>query len=85
MIKERNYTARFVIEANWTRMERPSVFAQARDRRLLGLAMSWLLANPLVSCVITGATTAQQIDENVRSSTWTLTGDDLAEIDALSA
>jgi aryl-alcohol dehydrogenase-like predicted oxidoreductase len=83
-IKERNYADRFVTEANWTRLERLAEFAQARGHRLLDLAMSWLLANPLVSCVIVGATKAEQLAENARAGNWALTREELAEIDRIS-
>jgi aryl-alcohol dehydrogenase-like predicted oxidoreductase len=83
-IRERNYTARFVTEANWARLEKLSAFAQARGHRPLELAMSWLLANPLVSCVIAGATTPEQIEENVRAASWALTRDELEEIDKIT-
>jgi aryl-alcohol dehydrogenase-like predicted oxidoreductase len=82
-IKERDYPGRFVTQANWTRIERLTAFAQARGHRLLELAMSWLLANPLVSCVIVGATKAEQLQENVRASNWPLTREELDEIDPL--
>jgi aryl-alcohol dehydrogenase-like predicted oxidoreductase len=82
-ITERNYADRFVTEANWTRLERLAEFAQARGHRLLELAMSWLLANPAVSCVIVGATKAEQLADNVRAGNWALTREELAEIDSL--
>jgi aryl-alcohol dehydrogenase-like predicted oxidoreductase len=84
-IKERNYAGRFVTEENWTRMERLNAFAQARGHRLLELAMSWLVASPLVSCVIAGATKAEQVEENVQAAAWALTREEMDEIDKLSA
>jgi aryl-alcohol dehydrogenase-like predicted oxidoreductase len=36
--------------------------------------MSWLIANPLAACAIVGATTAAQVEENVRAAGWALTG-----------
>jgi aryl-alcohol dehydrogenase-like predicted oxidoreductase len=82
-IKDRDYAGRFVTEANWTRLERLTAFAEQRGHRLLELAMSWLIANPLVACVIAGATKAEQVEENVRAATWVLTREELEEIDKL--
>jgi len=82
-IKDRDYAGRFVTEANWTRLERLTGFAEARGHRLLELAMSWLMANPLVSCVIAGATKAEQVEENVQAATWALTRAEMEEIDRL--
>ena len=60
-------------------------FAKARGRTLLELAFSWLAAKPVVSSVIAGATKPEQLEANVRATEWTLTPEDLAEIDAITA
>jgi aryl-alcohol dehydrogenase-like predicted oxidoreductase len=60
-----------------------TVFAQARGHRLIELAMSWLVANPLVACAIVGATKPEQVEENVRAAGWALTREDMGEIDRL--
>ncbi|MFT7773801.1 aldo/keto reductase [Roseateles sp.] len=58
--------------------------AQARGHTLLELAVAWLLAQPVVGSVITGATSAAQVDANVAAgSAWTLSAADLADIDAV--
>lgn len=46
------------------------------------LAITWLAAQPTVVSVIAGATRPEQVAENVRAAAWTLSADDLAEIDA---
>lgn len=57
-------------------------FAESRGHSLLELAMSWLLRPPIVASVIAGATTAEQVRENVRAAeTWRLTEAELAEVD----
>jgi aryl-alcohol dehydrogenase-like predicted oxidoreductase len=82
-IKDRDYAGRFATEANWERIARLSALAQARGHSLLELAMSWLVVNPLVSCIIAGATRAEQVEENVRAAGWALTREELEEIDRL--
>jgi aryl-alcohol dehydrogenase-like predicted oxidoreductase len=82
-VKDRDYAAEFINEANWSRLERLTAFAQARGHWLIELAMSWLLANPLVACAIVGATTAEQVEENVRAAGWALTGAEMDEVDRL--
>lgn len=49
------------------------------------LALAWVLRQPGVSSVITGATNASQVAENVKASDVTLTPDVLARIDAIMA
>jgi len=51
---------------------------------MLELAVSWLAAQPQVASVICGATHPEQVSENVRASSWKLTGDELAEVDKLT-
>jgi aryl-alcohol dehydrogenase-like predicted oxidoreductase len=59
-------------------------FCRARGHTLLELAVSWLAAQPAVSSVICGATKPEQVEQNVKAASWTLTADDLAEVDALT-
>lgn len=58
-------------------------FAETRGRSILQLAFAWLLAQPVVSSVIAGATSPTQVAANAASCDWRLTPADLAEIDAL--
>ena len=58
-------------------------FAGERGRALVELAIAWLLANPLVSSVIAGATKPEQLDANARASGWRLTQDEMRELDSI--
>jgi aryl-alcohol dehydrogenase-like predicted oxidoreductase len=60
-------------------------FARERGHTLLELAFSWLVARPQVSSVIAGATSVEQIEQNVKAIGWKLGADDLAAIDAITA
>ncbi|WP_116597421.1 aldo/keto reductase [Primorskyibacter marinus] len=64
-------------------VEQLIVFCEKRGHTLLELAFSWLLAQPIVSSVIAGATRPEQVAANVAASGWMLSRDDLAELDAL--
>jgi aryl-alcohol dehydrogenase-like predicted oxidoreductase len=77
-------SARFLSEANLAIVERLIAFAEARGHTILDLAVSWLLARPQVASVIAGATKGEQIDANVKAADWTLTPDDLAEVDKIT-
>ena len=69
--------------ADFDLLERLTAFALARGRTLLELAMSWTAARPAVVSVISGARTPDQVRQNVAAASWSLTEDDLAEIDRL--
>ncbi len=75
---------RYLTDANWRIVEGLEEFCAKRGRSLLELACSWLAAQPRVSSVIAGATRPEQVEQNVRAVEWTLTPDDLTEIDRLT-
>ena len=52
---------------------------------MLELAFSWLAARPTVGSIIAGATKPEQIDANVKAAGWTLTPEEMAEIDKITA
>ncbi len=79
--KTQQLADRYLTEANWAASEKLIDLAEARGRTPLALAFSWLLAQAPVASVIAGATKPEQIEENAKAGAWTLTGDDLAEID----
>lgn len=58
-------------------------FAESRGHTILELAVSWLLARPVVASVIAGATKPEQIKANVAAAGWALAADDLAQVDAI--
>jgi aryl-alcohol dehydrogenase-like predicted oxidoreductase len=74
---------RYGTEANWALVEKLEAFCVERGHTLLELALGWLLARPPVACVIAGATKPEQLEANVKAADWTLTPEDLAEIDRL--
>ncbi len=74
---------RYLTEANWAAAERLDDFARARGHTLLELAFSWLLSRAPVSSVIAGATKAEQVSANVAAGNWTLSEEELTEIDHL--
>jgi aryl-alcohol dehydrogenase-like predicted oxidoreductase len=52
---------------------------------LLDLAFGWLLGRPAVASVIAGATTPEQVEENVQAALrWRLTAGEMQEIDRLT-
>lgn len=76
---------RYLTDANFARVEALRAFCEARGHTLLELAFSWLLARPTVASVIAGATKPEQLDQNVKASSWALTAEELAEVDRLTA
>jgi aryl-alcohol dehydrogenase-like predicted oxidoreductase len=67
-------------DQNLDLVERLTQFATSRGHTMLELAVSWLLARPVVASVIAGAKTPDQVRANASAAGWRLTKADLAEL-----
>ena len=76
---------RYLTDARYGAIERLAGWAGERGRTLGELAHAWLLAQPQVSSVISGATRLEQVQSNVKAAGWQLTREELAEVNALLA
>ena len=76
---------RDLTEKNWTIIERLEGFATEHGHTLLELALSWLAQRPAVASIIAGATSPEQVEQNVRAIGWPLTEEEMREIDRLTA
>ncbi len=77
-----DYVKRYRTAENYTRLRQLTEFAQANGRSMGELAHAWLLAQPLVSSVISGATKVEHVQSNAKAGDWAL---DFAEIENLQA
>ena len=75
---------RYLTPENIAIVDKLAAFAKARDRSMLELAFSWLAAQPQVASVIAGASQPEQIEQNVKAISWTLSADELKEIDGIT-
>jgi aryl-alcohol dehydrogenase-like predicted oxidoreductase len=74
---------KLLTDENLDRVEALIAYAESRGHTILELAISWLLAHRPVASVIAGASSAQQVRENVSAAGWSLCAAELGEIDAL--
>lgn len=77
------YVKEYMTDANYDKIEKLETWASEREHSLGDLAQAWLLAQPAVCSVISGATKLEQIRANVRAIEWTLTQPELEEVNAL--
>ncbi len=68
---------------NLDAVERLAGWAESRGHTVLDLAFAWLLAHRPVASVIAGATRPEQVAANAAAAAWTLSADEVAEVDAL--
>ncbi len=76
---------RFLNDESLARAEALIRFAEGRGRTILELAVSWLLARPVVASVIAGATSPAQVHANAAAARSQLTAAEMAEVDAILA
>lgn len=70
-------------DANFDVVEKLSAFAGARSKSILELAFSWLASKSVVSSVIAGATSPQQVKANAVAANWQLTKEEMDEVNEL--
>ena len=77
-------TERYTDDANWAIVENVAKFCAERGRGMVELAFSWLASRPTVASVIAGATSATQVEQNVKAIGWALSPDDVKAINAMT-
>jgi aryl-alcohol dehydrogenase-like predicted oxidoreductase len=66
------YVQKYMTESNFSKIEDLVAFSQERGHTLTGLAHAWLLAQPMVSSVISGATKVDHVVSNTAAVDWSL-------------
>lgn len=77
------YVQKYMTDANYTSIERLTQFAETRGHTMTELAVAWLLAQPQVSSVISGATKPEHVEANVKGAEWVLSEDEVSEVDGI--
>jgi aryl-alcohol dehydrogenase-like predicted oxidoreductase len=72
-----------MVERNYQLVSRLADWAQAHGRGVNELAQAWLLAQPSVCSVITGAKRVDHVSSNVKAADWHLSAEELKEIDGI--
>ena len=78
-----DHFAHVLHDDNFDRLERLEKWAIEHDRTLTEVALSWLASHDVVSSVIAGATSAEQVTANAAATKTDLTAEEVAEIAAL--
>jgi aryl-alcohol dehydrogenase-like predicted oxidoreductase len=71
-------------QADFDTLEAIEKFAAERGASLLQLAIGGLAAMPTVGSVIAGATSVEQVEQNVTAGLWSPTEEDLAELQRIT-
>ena len=79
------YVQKYMTDANYDKVEKMTAWAAERGHTMGELAHAWLLGQPQVSSVISGATKIEQIQANAKAGDWLLTAEEFAAVNALLA
>jgi aryl-alcohol dehydrogenase-like predicted oxidoreductase len=74
------WNSKLLTDENLDKVEKLIAFAESHGHSILELAFSWLLSREMVSSVIAGATSPEQIRANANAAVWDLTETELTEI-----
>jgi aryl-alcohol dehydrogenase-like predicted oxidoreductase len=77
------YVQKYLTDENFTIIEKLEQWAKERDHTMGELAHAWLLSQPQVSSVISGATKLSQVQANAKAADWKLTPEEVAEINSI--
>ncbi|KAK7503552.1 hypothetical protein BaRGS_00005091 [Batillaria attramentaria] len=72
-------------ERVWNVLDVCKKFADKYGRTVSQVALRWLLQKDIVPAVIVGARTLDQLDQNMGANGWTLSAEEMAELDEVSA
>jgi aryl-alcohol dehydrogenase-like predicted oxidoreductase len=67
-------------DKNFDKVEALTGWAEERGHTILELAFAWLLGHPVVSSVIAGATSPEQVNANAATAAWALTPEEVKEV-----
>ncbi len=70
-------------DKNFDKVEKLTGWAEERGHTILELAFAWLLGHDVVSSVIAGATSVDQVKANAATAAWELTAEEVDEVAAL--
>jgi aryl-alcohol dehydrogenase-like predicted oxidoreductase len=67
-------------DKNFDKVEALTGWAEERGHTILELAFAWLLGHPVVSSVIAGATSPEQVQANAATAAWELTPEEVKAV-----
>ena len=77
------YVQQYMTSENYAKLAALTAFSEERDHTINELAHAWLLAHPMVSSVISGATKVEHVKANAAASEWILSTDDVSKVNGI--
>jgi len=83
--EDSEYVQKYMTDHNFDILGKLESFARDHGHEMNELAIAWLLAQPHVSSVISGATRLEHVTKNAAASEWDLSQDEIKEINEILA
>jgi len=83
--EDSEYVQKYMTDHNFDILGKLESFARDHGHEMNELAIAWLLAQPQVSSVISGATRLEHVTKNAAASEWDLSQDEIKEINEILA
>jgi len=77
------YVQGYMTGENYDQLEKLTAFAEEREHTVNDLAHAWLLAQPMVSSVISGATKVEHTIANAQAGDWELSAEELEAVNQI--
>jgi len=77
------YVRKYMTDPNYAILEKLITFVKDHNREMNELAIAWLMAQPQVASVISGATVLEHVNQNAVAAEWELTKNELEEIEKI--
>ncbi|MFA9430684.1 aldo/keto reductase [Egicoccus sp. AB-alg2] len=78
------YSRRSPLERTWDVIDAVRAIAKDRDVSMAQVALAWVAQRPMVSSVILGARTTEQLSDNLAAADLRLTADEMTALDLVS-
>jgi aryl-alcohol dehydrogenase-like predicted oxidoreductase len=77
------YVQKYMTDKNFAILDQLIAFAKDHGHEMNELAIAWLVAQPQVASVISGATRLDHVQQNATASEWELSSNELEEIERI--
>ena len=74
------YVQRYMTDQNFDKLNKLTVFAKNHSHTINELAHAWLLAQPQIASVISGATKVEHVQANAKAGDWILSREEEKEV-----
>lgn len=78
-----DYVKAYMTDSNYDKVEAMTEWAEERGHTMAELAHAWLLAQPAISSVISGATKLSHVQSNAKGADWVLTEDEFKAVNEI--